>query len=85
MKPEMAAFLKELADLLEKHKAELFYTNDDDGIHALIGDYRSATCIGFNINGDVDNIRTLISSTVEAKADAPLLPSDKPKATGLRA
>ena len=85
MKPEMAAFLKELADLLEKYKAELFYTNDDDGIHALIGGDPSATRIGFTINGDTSNIRTLISSAVEAKADTPLIPAEKPKETRIMA
>ncbi len=33
MKTDQAIFLLDLASLLEKNKAAIFYTNDDDGIH----------------------------------------------------
>ncbi len=33
MKTDQALFLLELSSLLEKNKATIFYTNDDDGIH----------------------------------------------------
>ncbi len=33
MKTDQAIFLLELSSLLEKNKAAIFYTNDDDGIH----------------------------------------------------
>lgn len=33
MKTDQAIFLLELSSLLEKNKATIFYTNDDDGIH----------------------------------------------------
>lgn len=33
MKTDQALFLLELSSLLKKHKAEIFYTTDDDGIH----------------------------------------------------
>jgi hypothetical protein len=33
MKTDQMLFLLELSSLLEKHKATIFYTNDDDGIH----------------------------------------------------
>ncbi len=33
MKTDQAIFLLELSTLLEKNKATIFYTNDDDGLH----------------------------------------------------
>jgi hypothetical protein len=33
MKTDQMLFLLELSSLLEKNKATIFYTNDDDGIH----------------------------------------------------
>ncbi len=33
MKTDQAIFLLELSSLLERHKATIFYTNEDDGIH----------------------------------------------------
>ena len=33
MKTDQMIFLLELSSLLTKHKAGIFYTNDDDGIH----------------------------------------------------
>jgi hypothetical protein len=33
MTTDQALFLLELSSLLEKNKAAIFYTNDDDGIH----------------------------------------------------
>lgn len=33
MKTDQMLFILELSSLLEKHKATIFYTNDDDGIH----------------------------------------------------
>jgi hypothetical protein len=33
MKTDQMLFILELSSLLTKHKATIFYTNDDDGIH----------------------------------------------------
>lgn len=60
----MNEFLKELADLLEKHRARLGYTNDDDGVHVGIGD--EDVCIGWpgacsQESWDLNEIYALIS------------------------
>lgn len=49
----MKEFLKELAELLEKHKASLSYTTDDDGIHVRIGN--EDVCIGWPDGSDPEN------------------------------
>lgn len=43
-------FLTELATLLEKYKATIFYTNDDNGIHIEIDDEKEIF-VGF-LHGD---------------------------------
>ena len=61
MKQEMIEFLKDLADVLEKHKGGLTYTTNDDGIHVTIGeDWKTKVCIEWPMNGNVSNIRRII-------------------------
>ena len=59
MNPDLVMFLAELSDLIEKHKASLFYTNADDGVHVKIGPQKSIS-IGWPENGNVSEIRKII-------------------------
>lgn len=64
MDAKMILFLTELAGLLEKHRAGLFYTTADDGVHVTIGDgFTSRCCIGWPNNGNCDTIRAIINQT----------------------
>lgn len=57
----MLELLKDLADVLEKHKGGLLYTARDDGIHVMIGtDYVNKICIGWPSEGNVTGLRTII-------------------------
>ena len=59
----MIALLKDLADVLEKHKGGLVYTTDDDGIHVTINDdWKRKVCIEWPANGDVAHIRRFIEN-----------------------
>ena len=59
----MIELLKDLADVLEKHKGGLTYTTDDDGVHVLLGSFCGPrVCIGWPDNGDVSEIRRIISA-----------------------
>ena len=63
MTPEMIELLKDLADVLEKHKGGLSYTTDDDGVHVTIdNDWRRGkrVCIGWPADGNVSEIRRII-------------------------
>jgi hypothetical protein len=62
MTPELIAFLTDLADVIERHKGGLIYTNDDDGIHAFIGAWARSepAAIGLPENGDTSEIRRII-------------------------
>jgi hypothetical protein len=75
MKPEMIAFLKDLADVLKKHKGGLSYTNNDDGIHVMINDdwsKASRVCIGWPANGNVSDIEDILGNLPEfEKAQEP--------------
>jgi len=64
MKPEMLELLKDLADVLEKHKGGLTYTTSDNGIHVAIGDVwvGSGVCIGWPSDGNVSEIRNIIQA-----------------------
>lgn len=58
----LAAFIRDLAPVLEKHKAGLFYTNSDDGIHVSLGDsYETVVNIGWPTNGKSKEIDLLLS------------------------
>jgi hypothetical protein len=60
MDKKMVRCLKDLANVLEKHKAGLTYTTRDDGVHVVLGgDWVRKVCIGFVDNGDVSGIRKL--------------------------
>jgi hypothetical protein len=62
MDKKMIRLLKDLAKVLEKHKAGLTYTSKDDGIHVVLdGDWRNKVCIGFVDSGDVSQIRAIIN------------------------
>jgi len=79
MKPELFSFLKELEDLLDRHKVELFYTINDDGIHVAHGsiydsDYASVW-IGFNRPDDLSELKSIIDA--EEKQEARRLASEK--------
>ena len=65
MTPEMIELLKDLADVLEKHKGGLSYTTSDDGVHVTInGDWRPGkrVCVGWPDSGNVSEIRRIISA-----------------------
>jgi hypothetical protein len=63
MKKEMLELLKDLADVLEKHKGGLLYTTADNGIHVTQnGDYKKSICIGWPSNGNVSALRRIISN-----------------------
>lgn len=49
MKTDQMLFLLELSSVLTKHKATIFYTNDDDGIH--IETHGKEVFVGW-LNGD---------------------------------
>jgi len=62
MDKKMIRLLKDLSNLLEKHKAGLTYTSKDDGVHVVIhGDWINKVCIGFVNSGDVSQIRAIIN------------------------
>jgi len=63
MSDELIALLKELADVLEKHKGGFFYTTADNGIHVSInGNWNDSVCILWPNSGDVDHIRDMIKA-----------------------
>jgi hypothetical protein len=65
MKPEMIAFLKDLADVLKKHKGGLTYLTSDDGIYVYLEDRLTRAervCIGFPSNGSVCDIETILKN-----------------------
>jgi hypothetical protein len=63
MKKEMLELLKDLADVLEKHKGGLHYTTSDNGIHVTQNDdYKNSICIGWPSNGNVSTLRRIISN-----------------------
>lgn len=59
----MIAFLKDLADVLEKHRGGLFYTTNDDGVHVSINDFEDSACIGLTCCGNVSHIRDMIKQS----------------------
>lgn len=62
MNQEMIDFLKDLADVLEKHSGGLIYTCADNGIYCTLNEeYDKRICIGFPMNGNVGEIRRIIS------------------------
>lgn len=62
MNHQMNEFLKDLADVLEKHNGGLSYTNADDGIRAYVGDiWNGSVNIGWPMNGNTQDIRQMIS------------------------
>ena len=62
MKPEMFEFLKDLADVLEKHKGGLLYTTRDDGVYAMIEDrYSQKVCIGWPCDGKMIELRKILN------------------------
>jgi len=66
MNPKLLALLKDLADVIEKHDAELYYTNDDDGIHVGVGVKKGdSCCIGWPEDGDVSEIRQIIEDNTK--------------------
>ena len=63
MNEDIIAFIRDLAPVLEKHKAGLFYTTDDNGIHVSLGDnYRTAANIGWPANGRSPEIDRILSA-----------------------
>lgn len=63
MKPEMLELLKDLADVLEKHKGGLSYTTSDDGVHVTHGEqWGRGVCIEWPSNGNVSEIRRIIKA-----------------------
>jgi hypothetical protein len=63
MKKEMLELLKDLADVLEKHKGGLHYTTSDNGIHVTQNDdYKKSICIEWPSNGNVSALRRIISN-----------------------
>ena len=64
MKPEMLELLKDLADVLEKHRGGLSCTTSDDGIHVSIGDnwHERGVCIGWPQGGNVSELRRIIQA-----------------------
>lgn len=61
MTPEMASFLSDLADVLEKHKGGLTYTINDDGILVTLGSER--VNIEWPCDGEVSHIREMLPKT----------------------
>jgi len=62
MNHQMNEFLKDLADVLEKHNAGLGYTTSDDGVHAYVGEnWDGSVSIGWPMCGNVKEIRKMIS------------------------
>ena len=62
MNEQLAAFIRDLAPVLEKHKAGFFYTTDDNGIHVSLGDnFRTLANIGWPTNGKSKEIDHLLS------------------------
>jgi hypothetical protein len=62
MDKKMIQLLKDLAKVLEKHKAGLTYTSKDDGVHVVLdGDWSNKVCIGFVDSGDVSQIMAIIN------------------------
>jgi len=63
MKIEMLSLLRDLADVLEKHGAGIFYTRDDDGIHVTLGgDWETSVGIGWPGGGDLRVLRAIIAA-----------------------
>lgn len=61
----MLELLKDLADVLEKHKGGLHYTTADDGIRVTQGlVYKPSVCIKWPFDGNVDSLRSIISNAV---------------------
>jgi hypothetical protein len=61
-------FLRDLADVLEKHRGGLLYTTADNGIYVTQGsDLRNKICIGWPENGKSE-IRSIIAK-LEDKAE----------------
>lgn len=52
----MEQFLKELASLLAKHDASIFYTKDDDGIHFKVGTQEMTTHLSDNPQQDIETL-----------------------------
>lgn len=50
----MEQFLKELASLIAKHDASIFYTKDDDGIHFKVGTQEVATHLSDTPQQDIE-------------------------------
>ena len=68
MKPEYIPFLKDLADVLEKHSGGFTTTIYDDGIYAMIGDdHRDKIGIGWPCNGETSRIRKIIENLENRK------------------
>ena len=69
MTQEMIELLKDLADVLEKHKGGMTYTTADDGIRVTLGeDWGTQICIGWPMNGNVEVIRRIISQNAQGEA-----------------
>ena len=65
MTKQMVELLKDLADVLEKHKGGLHYTTADDGIRVTQGlVYKPSVCINWPFDGNVDTLRSIISNAV---------------------
>ena len=69
MTQKMLGFIKDLADVLEKHSGGLSYTTDDDGIYVSIGEgWKGAVCIGWPQDGNVSRLRKIIEANAPAMA-----------------
>lgn len=66
MTQEMINLLKDLADVLEKHRGGLRSTRDNDGVHVdLVG--CESVVIGFPQDGDVLELQAIIDNTTGDK------------------
>jgi hypothetical protein len=61
MNEQLQNFIRDLAPVLGKHRASLYYTTADNGVHvSLDGSFRGV-CLGFVMDGKSPEIERLLA------------------------
>lgn len=61
MNEQLQAFIRDLAPVLQKHRASIYYTMDDDGINVAVEGSSESICLGFISDGTSDVLNQLLN------------------------
>lgn len=61
MNEKLQNFIRDLVPVLEKHRATIYYTMEDDGIHVAVEGSCESVFLGFISDGTSDELNQLLN------------------------